>query len=66
VTYHVACRVSGGVTGTRESLLRDGDSTRPKVFASLEEAEAEARKMTRWGNGSGHGTARFDYWAVPA
>jgi hypothetical protein len=59
MAWHVMCRVSG-VTGTRKALLKDGDSIRPKVFATREDAEG----LMRWGNGSG--SARFDYWAVPA
>jgi len=66
MTYHVMCRVSGGVTGTRELPLRDGDSTAPKVFATREDAEAEASSLSRWVNRRSETSVRFEYWAVPA
>lgn len=66
MNYHVACRVSGGVTGVREALLKDGNSTSPRIFTSLEEAEAEAASLSRRVNQRLFSTVLFKYWAVPA
>jgi hypothetical protein len=58
----IRCRVSGGVTGTRESILkRDG------VIATFDEAEAraEAARLHAQANGP-HATARFAYWPAPS
>ena len=42
-TFVIRCRVSGGVTGTRESLLkRDGNIM---IFASRAEADAAATHL---------------------
>ena len=61
VMFKVMCRVSGGVTGTREQLLknRGGDI----VFATREEAEAEAAEMMKRMNHA-YSVADFKYWAV--
>lgn len=43
--FNILVRVSGGVTGTREALLKaDG---KPMVFGTREEAEAEAAAYRR-------------------
>jgi len=58
--YGVRCRVSGGVTGTREAWLkRDGQVAE---FATHAEAEAEAQRLTTSMNGP-YRTADFRYWA---
>jgi hypothetical protein len=58
------CRVSGGMTGTREALLKDGDTRNPKVFATHQEAEDEAYRLNRTLNNA-HSVAFFEYWVVP-
>lgn len=59
MTYYIRCRVSGGVTGTREALLkRDG---RVQTFASREDASNEAVRLQREMN-SPSATATFQYW----
>jgi len=47
VTYNILYCVTGGAAGARDLLLRDGDSTRPKVFETLEAAEAEIESLSR-------------------
>ncbi len=56
----VMCRVSGGVTGTRQAPLkgRDGDV---RDFETREAAADEARRLNREMNGP-YGAARFTYW----
>ena len=63
--YRVMCRVSGGVTGTREALLMDRDGE-ARGFATREEAEAEAKRLTDAVRAQDHGASRasFRYWAV--
>jgi hypothetical protein len=63
MTYNIWCRVSGGVTGTRESLLKD--SGRVVEFKTLEAAEAEAERLNDKMNHQ-HSTASFSYKAVEA
>jgi hypothetical protein len=61
--WHVHCRVSGGVTGTREGLLqKDGI---PVVYPNRGAADAAARELNRKMNGS-FAIASFHYHAVPA
>jgi hypothetical protein len=62
MTYNIWCRVSGGVTGTRESLLKD--SGRVVEFKTLEAAETEAERLNGKMNHQ-HSTANFSYKAVP-
>jgi hypothetical protein len=54
--------VSGGVTGTRESLLKSDGAI--VEFPSLESAEAEAVRLNVTMNHH-HSTADFSYKAVP-
>jgi hypothetical protein len=61
--YNIMCRVSGGVTGTREALLKDGDSSVPKVFTDLEEAQRMVSRLNRTMNNE-YSTASFNYWVV--
>jgi hypothetical protein len=58
--YGVMCRVSGGVTGTREAWLKSNDKR--VEFATLAEAEAEAAHLRAQANGP-HAKAFFHYWA---
>lgn len=43
--YVIRCLVWGGVTGSRESLLKSNGTT--VIFATREEAEARAKKLNR-------------------
>lgn len=43
--FKVLCRVTGGVTGTRESFLKSNGKV--KTFATREEAQAEATRLNR-------------------
>jgi hypothetical protein len=64
MVWKVRCRVSGGVTGTREAFLRiDGN-----VWESQDEhrAVAQAKELTEKMNSNPHGTATFEYWPVEA
>jgi hypothetical protein len=58
----VMCRVSGGVTGTREALLKGKDGE-VQYFESFEVAQAEARRLMESANGDRYRTATFQYWA---
>lgn len=62
--FYVMCRVSGGVTGTRESLLKSNGTV--KTFASREDAAAEAKRLTAVYNGDPYRKAFFEYWPVNA
>ena len=57
--YIIRCRVSGGVTGTRESVVKgkDGNVVR---FATREEAEQKAAEYRR--SVGRYSTADFRYW----
>lgn len=59
MNYVVMCRVSGGITGTREAILkRDGV---PQYFATREAAQTEATRLNdRMNNPYSH--ADFRYW----
>jgi len=59
--FNVMCQVSGGMTGFRQGLLKDGDD-RVIEFETREAAEAEARRLSEKMN-SGYGCASFRYWA---
>ena len=61
MVWHVRCHVSGGVTGTRESYLKDGDKV--AEFATEAEALAEAERLSKQANVP-HATARFKFWPV--
>lgn len=59
--FFVMCRVSGGITGTREApLKRDGAVIH---FDTREQAEKEARRLETKMNGAPYRTADFRYWA---
>jgi hypothetical protein len=56
--FKILCQVSGGVTGTREAWLkRDGVEI---VFATADEAEAEANRLREHMNANRSG-ASFHY-----
>ncbi|KKM43791.1 hypothetical protein LCGC14_1562540 [marine sediment metagenome] len=57
--FIVMCRVTGGVTGTREApLKREG---KIRVFSSREVAEKLASSLMQAANNP-HRTADFSYW----
>ena len=60
--YGVWCRVTGGVTGTREAWLRgaDGDYT---LWDNRSDAEAEAARLNKSMNSNPHSLASFRYRA---
>lgn len=60
--WYVRCRVSGGVTGTREAILKAANGVE-RVFETREAAEAEARRLMTARNGDPFRTADFQYWA---
>jgi hypothetical protein len=60
--YIVMCRVSGGVTGTREAPMKGRDS-KVKYFETEAEAKAEAARVTAINQGDRYRTANFWYWA---
>jgi len=59
-TYRVWCRVSGGVTGTRESRLHANGE--PVTFPTLAAAEAEAARLNQRMNHA-YSVADFHYVA---
>jgi hypothetical protein len=61
MNYLILCRVSGGVTGTRESFLKLGDTVR--VFSNKEEAEGESKRFNALMNGP-YAKAHFQYTVV--
>ena len=62
-SWIVMCRVSGGVTGTREAPLKSNGQI--KEFADAAEARAEAARLTR-NMDFGCSSARYQYWAEEA
>lgn len=64
--FIVMCRVSGGVTGTREAPLKDAQGA-VRYFSSWAEAdhEAKSRASVARGPATDHmPRARFAYWAA--
>lgn len=61
--FVVCCRVSGGVTGTRESLLKRNGVVR--VFETFGAATKEAARLRSQMNNQ-HAVAFFQYWVAPA
>jgi hypothetical protein len=61
--YQVMCRVSGGVTGTREAVLKNRDG-REQSFDTREQAQAEAARLTQQMNNNRYRTADFRYWVI--
>jgi hypothetical protein len=61
-TYLVMCRVSGGITGTREAPLKEGGYV--KYFNTLDDAKSEADVLNEMrAQGDMYRSARFKYWA---
>jgi len=58
--FYVMCQVSGGVTGTRQGLLK-GENGQVVEFETRDAAEKEACRLSGKMN-SGHGCAFFRYW----
>jgi len=59
--FGIWCRVSGGVTGTREAWLKaDG---KVQLFDTREQAEEEAARLNKLNNGNPYRTADFRYTA---
>lgn len=56
-SYIIHCRVSGGVTGTRESYMKEDDKL--KLFETLEDCEAECERLNR--TMGQHSPASFSY-----
>lgn len=62
MSYMVMCRVSGGVTGTREAALKaDGEV---RYFGTHAEAQAVATKLMAQTMGNPYRTADFSYWVI--
>lgn len=61
--FQIKCRVSGGVTGTREAWLKNESSGLPKQFGTKEAADKEARKLTTTYNGP-NAKATFQYSVI--
>jgi hypothetical protein len=55
----VRCRVSGGVTGTREAVLKANGVV--KYFEDEESARTEARRLAQAMNNA-YAVANFEYW----
>jgi hypothetical protein len=60
--WFVLCRVSGGVTGTRESLLKTNGVV--EEFATRVDAETVAKQCARLNHGRSR--AAFEYRAIDA
>jgi hypothetical protein len=61
-SFIVMCRVSGGVTGTREAQLKANGV--PQFFPTREAAQAEADKLNS--TPRPYATASFRYWVEEA
>jgi hypothetical protein len=62
-TYIVMCRVSGGITGTREGPLKN--EGRVVIFTDKDVAQSEADRLDEQMNGNPHRQADFRYWVEP-
>jgi hypothetical protein len=62
MTYIIRCKVSGGVTGTRESVCK-GRNGEVLEYATKDEAAAQAKAWADSRNGNPYRTASFWYWA---
>ena len=58
--FIVMCRVSGGITGTREGPLKNEGSI--VHFADKDEAQSQADELSDRYNGNPHRHADFRYW----
>ena len=61
--FLIKCRVSGGVTGTRESQLKAHGV--PVVFHTRQDAEDRAKQLRQQMNNE-HAVAYFEYWVEEA
>jgi len=59
--YIIHCRVEGGVTGTREAILKSNGVI--KYFDTMDAAKVEAARLNREMNGP-YATAWFTYTAM--
>ena len=62
-SWIVMCRVSGGVTGTRDAPLKANGQ--PQYFPDEASAKAEASRLMSKMN-TGYRMANFQYWAEAA
>lgn len=62
--FIVACRVSGGITGTRQSVCKNDKGV--IEFDTREAAQAYADENMKRTQGSPHRTANFQYWVEPS
>lgn len=62
MSYVIICRVSGGITGTRESELKSDGAI--EVFETKELADLKAKELTNKMNNA-YSLARFQYWSEP-
>ena len=60
--FIIMCRVSGGITGTREGPLKN--EGRIRRFADKDEAQELADELSDRYNGNPHRHADFKYWVV--
>ena len=60
--FRVMCRVSGGVTGTREGLMKKNGVE--LVFKTRAEAQEAATRATKDFQGNPYRVADFRYWVV--
>jgi hypothetical protein len=60
--FRIKCRVSGGVTGTREAYMKERGVV--QYFATRKEAEAIADHRNKTANGP-YATATFKYTVEP-
>lgn len=60
--YVIACRVSGGATGTRESIVKSNGA-----IQYFDDEDAANQEATRLRSTMGqHSSTQFQYWVVPA
>ena len=58
--FNITCQVSGGITGTRQALLKSDGIV--KEFDSREDAQKETDRLIK--NVSPYSQASFQYWVV--
>lgn len=63
ITYGIWCKVSGGITGSRQAWLKKADGSH-ELFDTFEDAQAEARRLMA-GKVDSTSTAAFLYRAQP-
>jgi hypothetical protein len=60
--YNIGCRVSGGVTGTREGVQKDSNGNVKEFIGEAAVMDEIARLEKVTANNRG---VSFQYWAVP-